>query len=602
MIMKQFEPILLNIHKRGFLLVIAALNLIFHFGYKQEVFAQQNIPPFSLQPQSFSPVTTQPTGLQGYYDFQISGGSAHYIAVNQSNTDQVFVVYMLALEQGNVEGSRRIGYTYSLDGGQSWSSKVVPLGGLNVSQGFPDIDYLPDGSGGGGPLIAGHMDPGTGFQSLLFRQQTPFSGFFEPIYTDTAQFAKDLVWPKILAGHDGARALLMATSPVDYSSYYAAFDPQTNTFGSFIGPLKNTNQEVLRSYGLYGMAQSQNLKKVAMYYLSLEDFAYSTLYYKLYYSESSDSGKTFPDFTAITPYPTIVNGDTLGAYLGCDGVYAKDDLHLVISSSKTVFIDGFGWGYDPAGTGIWHWTSSGGFTQVAGVVEMQTMFGARWNAEIMPNGGAQQTNMFPMGYPSIGTDDTGVLHCVFQVARPNKSKMDFNYISLCYTKSEDEGKTWSKPFLLDTDSLSDFRYPSVAKYNPEKQVYVVYQQDSETGSGIRDGAPVTQTQLMFTKLAHTSGIDEPIAVKPKSFSLAQNYPNPFNPSTTISYTLTRQSMVNLQVYDVLGRKVRNLVNKNQPKGTYQILFQAKGLASGVYWLRLSAAGQGLQTRNMILLK
>jgi hypothetical protein len=88
---------------------------------------------------------------------------------------------------------------------------------------------------------------------------------------------------------------------------------------------------------------------------------------------------------------------------------------------------------------------------------------------------------------------------------------------------------------------------------------------------------------------------------PGSFELSQNYPNPFNPSTTIKYSLPENSFVNLAVYNLLGEKVRTLVNEVQNAGNYKLNFDASGLTSGTYVYRLST-GFGTLTEKMVLLK
>jgi hypothetical protein len=88
---------------------------------------------------------------------------------------------------------------------------------------------------------------------------------------------------------------------------------------------------------------------------------------------------------------------------------------------------------------------------------------------------------------------------------------------------------------------------------------------------------------------------------PGSFELSQNYPNPFNPSTTIKYSLPENSFVNLAVYNLLGEKVRTLVNEVQNAGNYNLNFDASGLTSGTYVYSLSTAS-GTLTQKMVLLK
>lgn len=71
-----------------------------------------------------------------------------------------------------------------------------------------------------------------------------------------------------------------------------------------------------------------------------------------------------------------------------------------------------------------------------------------------------------------------------------------------------------------------------------------------------------------------------------SFDLAQNFPNPFNPSTTITYQIPEKELVTLIIYDVLGRKVKTLINEKQEAGSYSAVFDASKLASGMYIAQL----------------
>jgi hypothetical protein len=73
---------------------------------------------------------------------------------------------------------------------------------------------------------------------------------------------------------------------------------------------------------------------------------------------------------------------------------------------------------------------------------------------------------------------------------------------------------------------------------------------------------------------------------PKDFVLHQNYPNPFNPSTTIKYAVPKTSLVNIKIYDLTGQEVALLVNEVKEVGTYEIKFDARNLASGVYLYRM----------------
>ena len=88
---------------------------------------------------------------------------------------------------------------------------------------------------------------------------------------------------------------------------------------------------------------------------------------------------------------------------------------------------------------------------------------------------------------------------------------------------------------------------------------------------------------------------------PNNFTLMQNYPNPFNPSTTITFTIGKESFVSLKIFDVLGREVKTLIQEVVPAGPHSVQFHAEGLNSGIYLYRINA-GNFIQSRKMILLR
>jgi endonuclease/exonuclease/phosphatase family metal-dependent hydrolase len=85
------------------------------------------------------------------------------------------------------------------------------------------------------------------------------------------------------------------------------------------------------------------------------------------------------------------------------------------------------------------------------------------------------------------------------------------------------------------------------------------------------------------------------------FKLYQNYPNPFNPVTVINYQLPMTNDVELSVYNILGQKIATLVSERQAAGTYQVEWNAKEFASGIYYYILQA-GDFVQVRKMVLIR
>ncbi len=89
--------------------------------------------------------------------------------------------------------------------------------------------------------------------------------------------------------------------------------------------------------------------------------------------------------------------------------------------------------------------------------------------------------------------------------------------------------------------------------------------------------------------------------KPLGYYLYQNNPNPFNPTTIISYSIPRESIVTLKVYDILGRQVATLVNEQKSAGTYKVNFNAENLSSGIYFYSLQT-NEKIITKKMLLIK
>ena len=123
---------------------------------------------------------------------------------------------------------------------------------------------------------------------------------------------------------------------------------------------------------------------------------------------------------------------------------------------------------------------------------------------------------------------------------------------------------------------------------------------------------VTITKTNFTpyqgtiKVSSTAGVGENQDPVPLSFELSQNYPNPFNPTTQINYQIPEDEYVSLEIYNVLGQKVKTLVNQNQTAGKHTIIWEGKDnqnneLPSGTYFYKLKS-NNNRETRKMLLLK
>ncbi|HEY4612310.1 MAG TPA: T9SS type A sorting domain-containing protein [Bacteroidota bacterium] len=121
------------------------------------------------------------------------------------------------------------------------------------------------------------------------------------------------------------------------------------------------------------------------------------------------------------------------------------------------------------------------------------------------------------------------------------------------------------------------------------------------GTGARWDAGWTNYDPQTTSYGTLVSVEQISEVIPQSFELAQNYPNPFNPSTVIDYSIPTGTHVTLQVFDMLGREIRTLVDGYQAAGKYRTQFDTAELPSGIYLYSLKA-GAFHEVRKMLLTK
>ncbi len=120
------------------------------------------------------------------------------------------------------------------------------------------------------------------------------------------------------------------------------------------------------------------------------------------------------------------------------------------------------------------------------------------------------------------------------------------------------------------------------------------------------GNNATGTYLISVNVQGPTSVEEEDAL-PREFALDQNFPNPFNPVTTIQYRLKEPVHVNITIYNIMGQKVRTLVDVKQNTGSYAIQWNSvddfgQHVASGLYFYRIQAGDKFVKTNKMILMK
>ncbi len=159
--------------------------------------------------------------------------------------------------------------------------------------------------------------------------------------------------------------------------------------------------------------------------------------------------------------------------------------------------------------------------------------------------------------------------------------------------------------VLESYSFEDNRYETWQVLGMRLEVYKKLFEKSHLFGYVDYNRIMTYDEVFVTSVNDEKEIKN-------DFILHQNYPNPFNSSTTIKFTLgtspsvpllnkERDGRVRLEIYNILGQKIRTLVNKVLQPGTYEVTFDASKLPSGVYFYRLTN-GNYSATQKMLLMK
>ncbi|MFZ0453665.1 MAG: arylsulfotransferase family protein [Ignavibacteriaceae bacterium] len=143
-------------------------------------------------------------------------------------------------------------------------------------------------------------------------------------------------------------------------------------------------------------------------------------------------------------------------------------------------------------------------------------------------------------------------------------------------------------FVIDTVSANDTSYTDSLVTDSVDYTYRVYAFNSDTISSFSNYSSSIVTSVKSTDVV-------------KRYALYQNYPNPFNPATNIKYEIPKPGLVTIDIFNILGQKVKTLLNKYQNAGRYSIRFDASDLPSGIYFYRLKV-NQFTAVKKLVLLR
>ncbi len=229
------------------------------------------------------------------------------------------------------------------------------------------------------------------------------------------------------------------------------------------------------------------------------------------------------------------------------------------------------------------------------------------------------------GHMGGGTDYPDSLFCqIFEIVPeniPNRNGMNI-FASYEVNIFRPDGNNWMMSGDMMGGHMSfgnnvdfNFHYSDLqlGMYNADENLISAKYWDDQSNSWISVEATVDTdnntvsfsnsevSNLIILIANKVTAVEDEVTGLPTEVTLAQNYPNPFNPSTKISFTLSNDAQVTLNIYNIVGQKIATIVNEYRTAGSYTANFDASELSSGIYFYELKA-GALTKVRKMNLLK
>ena len=203
-------------------------------------------------------------------------------------------------------------------------------------------------------------------------------------------------------------------------------------------------------------------------------------------------------------------------------------------------------------------------------------FSSKWNF----------TTVAPLEAPTLVSPSNGAMN------QPTSPILSWNAVSGATSYRLQVVPSSSSPMLDDSTLTGTSRQMSSLTNNTTYYWHV----KAKDAGGTSEWSSLWSFTTMGPTIVEQLGSDIP-----RMYALHQNYPNPFNPTTTIQFSVPKQSSVILTIFNSLGMEIDMLVNQDLPPGDYQIHWTPRGIASGAYFYRLQA-GSFVDTKKLTLLR
>jgi hypothetical protein len=578
--------------------------------------------------------------IQGTWPQQSNTRGLHNIQVDPSNPSNIHAVITANADLTGDNSDlpdRRCYYTFSHDGGVTWSTPVI-FGKFRT--GYADMKLMLR-NGQYVPVIAAHMLTSVNSSDvtcgLWIEKGNPGDGHFAACI---APFnGSTIIWPNIAISPDQKKVYMAASvspatggSPqqLQFGIWTLNESQDSATFGGWnatpgSGDQNNPNAGVT-SGGAYRVAVSQS-GNVGIFWLNTSTAGDPTDQ-ALFFVQSNDGGVTWPTtMTYIAEAPgssTRQETDNQGFIYSwtpggsIDMWYDGDNPQFVyggyyLDAGDNVFI--------PASNTLYYV----GSTDLSDTIPIANVLLTAGPGTI-PNSLDVHTGVLTDMQSNEHIEFTSVarlnssIFAVFYQAFIEGDTQDFQlpdndtiypYGNIFYSLTYDHGQTWSDPTPVLVYSGSgqplDYRYPQTSDFNPTSgssgTFHILFSVD--TAAGIVQSVAKGATGFDVISYSHmavtipTNGVASQAQMP--TLNLLTNYPNPANGLTTISFTLKSDANVTLIVEDMLGRPLSTIINGHLGAGMHSAVFNGANLPSGVYRYTLRADGESV-SRSMSLLK
>jgi len=532
-----------------------------------------------------------PTGIWGYWDFQSYGAPTNFIEANPNSPNHIHSIMTVKYDSGDgiTSPSRRMSYSYSSDGGSSWSAVMSDSQTYLPSSVRSGFGSLQVASTTGIPHIVtqARLSGQTAMQTIVYADETEGARNFTELVSPMLGTSNDQpVWPNSVFTSSGY--LSIVGGRVNASTLHTTRMAPNQTFDNWSSAFAVGDDR--RSLVVSGVGG-----KVAL-------ITYSSAFDGLYFYESTDEGNTWGTQQLI--YHTgIIGQDTFTTqWTGFDAMYVNNDLYVVFGIGQAVF-DSLG---SLKGVAINSkvkivlWKKS--LNSISIIIDKNNTPGTILDS-LSSSTKAQLNHSFALNFPVIGRTSGGTLIVAcdyFQQGVTDGEGWNYSDIVVCATTNN--GTTWTQVVNVTNSPTIDERYVGISTFNPNGWAYLQFQEDEIPGTSFSgDNRPVSRNYQKFLKFNLSLLSISEQNQKPKRFSLSQNYPNPFNPSTSISFTLPNETNVTLKVYNILGKEIATLANERRSQGEHTVVFNGNKFSSGVYFYRIQT-GRYSEMKKMVLIK